>query len=264
MGMKNEIITIGLITDTHYANIETVWLRYYRDSILKVRKAIKAFNDVMPSFFIHLGDNVDNGITPEIELGYLKSIEAEYEKFNGTRHYVIGNHDVASFSKEQFLEVCGGRKNYYSFDEGDLHFIILDACYNEDESDYNKGNFDWIETYIPIFEQEWLKSDLDNTSKKTIIFVHQRLDDEDGVHGVKNAYGIRQAIEESGKVIAVFQGHDHQGDSRYINNIPYFTFRAVVEGHGLENSAYSLIHVYEDSSISIEGFGKQKSASLNI
>jgi len=147
--MKNEIITIGVITDTHYSNIETAWSRYYRDSILKIREAIKAFNVMMPSFFIHLGDSVDNGKTPEIELGYLKAVEAEYEKFNGIRHYVIGNHDVASFSKEQF------------------------------------------------------------------------------------------------------------------NSIPYFTFRAVVEGHGLENNAYSLIHVCEDGSVNVEGFGKQKTDRSN-
>ncbi|MGB9596931.1 MAG: metallophosphoesterase family protein, partial [Candidatus Poribacteria bacterium] len=176
---------------------------------------------------------------------------------NGIKHYVIGNHDLASFSKEQFLKICGLKK-YYSFDYGLFHFIILDACYNQDESDYDSGNFDWRICYIPRIEQKWLIKDLQNSDRKTIIFVHQRLDDE-GLHGIGNSDIIRKILEDSGKVIAVFQGHDHFGAYNNINGIDYFTFQAVVEGQGLENNAYSLIHIRNDGTIKIEGFGKQNS-----
>ncbi|MEK7399888.1 MAG: alkaline phosphatase [Candidatus Poribacteria bacterium] len=252
-------LTIGVITDGHYADIETLWSRYYRDSLPKVQEATRLFNRVRPSFCIYLGDNIDNGETPEIELGYLKVIESEYAKFVGIRHYVIGNHDVASFSKEQFLKICGSREKYYSFDCGLFHFIILDACYNGDGSDYDSGNFDWRKTYIPKAEQEWLKLDLKKTQKKTIISVHQRLDDDNGVHGIGNSQIIRQLLEDSGKVITVFQGHDHGGAQSQVNCIDYFTFQAVVEGQGLENNAYSLIHIRDNGAIKVEGFGKQNS-----
>lgn len=261
---KNDTITIGVITDVHYADKEMAINRYYRDSLLKIREAVKTFNERKTSFCIHVGDLVDGGESVELELAYLKTVEAEYALFFGKRHYVLGNHDVATFSKKQFIDNCGAKKNYYSFNKGAFHFIILDACYNKDESDYNAGNFNWTDTYIPTSEREWLKADLVSTSKKTIVFVHQRLDDEYGPHGVKNAPKVRQILEKSWKVVAVLQGHDHQGAYRCINGIHYFTFRALVEGPGLENNAYSLVHIHKDGLLQIEGFGKQEGRSLVI
>ncbi len=261
--MNKENVTIGIITDVHYSERDTIWSRYFRDSLLKVRSAVQFFNHVNPDFCVFLGDNIDKGLATETEIEYLKLIESEYAKFNGTRHYVIGNHDLASFSKEYFLKICGSREKYYSFDHGQFHFVILDACYNQDESDYNSGNFDWREAYIPRFEQEWLIKDLQNSNKKAVIFVHQRLDDDDGLHGIRNSDVVRQILRDSGKVIAVFQGHDHFGAINYIDGINYFTFQAVVEGQGLENNSYSLITIWNNGTIKIDGFGKQNSFRIN-
>jgi 3',5'-cyclic AMP phosphodiesterase CpdA len=215
-----------------------------------------------PDFIVQLGDFVDKGESVEEELDYLERIEREYAKFKGERHYVLGNHDVATFSKEQFVSNCGARKNYYSFDKGNFHFTVLDACYNEDESDYNAGNFDWTETYIPIAEQRWLEADLRTTKKKTVVFVHQRLDDEHGAHGVKNSPEVRKILEESGKVLAVFQGHDHSGAYSNINKIHYYTLPALVRGPGLENNAYAVVQIWLDGSVEIKGFGKIEDQDL--
>ena len=249
---------IGIITDAHYANREIVGTRHYRDSIAKIREAISFFNERKPSFCVELGDLVDKGETMEDELGYLQVMETEYSKFNGDRHYVFGNHDFATLSKDQFLANCVAKKNYYSFDNGLFHFMILDACYNKDGTDYNTGNFDWTECYIPQWEQEWIKLDLQQATGKTFVFVHQRLDDDNGSHGIYESPKIRRIFEESGKVAAVFQGHDHNGMYSNINRIHYFTFQAMVVGAGLENNAYSLVHIQKDGSLNIESFGKQK------
>lgn len=255
--METKNISIGIITDVHYTDRERIGNRYCRDSLSKVREAIQAFEALKPSFIIHLGDFIDSGEIHGHEIDYLQTIDSEYKKFNGEKHYVIGNHDVADLSKDQFLDICG-KGRHYSFDREGFHFIILDACYNEDESDYDSGNFDWIESYIPIFEQEWLKLDIENTEKMIFIFIHQRLDDEKNVHGVKNAIPIRKILEESGKVIAVFQGHDHQGEYRLINGIHYLTFQAVVEGERIENNAYSLIQIKDDGTAIIKCFGRKR------
>jgi len=260
--LTKDNITIGMITDVHYADKETAGTRYYRESLAKVEQAISEFNSVKPDFVIELGDYVDAGESLAAETAYLERIEREYEKFDGERHYVLGNHDLATFSKEQFITGCGARKNYYSFDKGNFHFVVLDACYNEDESDYNAGNFDWKESYIPDAEQEWLQTDLEVTKKKTIVFVHQRLDDDNASTGVKNAPPVREILEQSGKVLAVFQGHHHSGGYDNINGIHYCTLQALVEQSGLENNSYSVVQIWLDGSIDIKGFGKQKNQEL--
>jgi len=262
--LGSDKITVGMLADVHYADRERVNQRYYRDSIAKVEECIRDFNSVEPDFIVQLGDFVDKGESVEEELDYLERIEREYAKFKGERHYVLGNHDVATFSKEQFFSNCGARKNFYSFDKGNFHFIVLDACYNEDESDYNAGNFDWTETYIPIVQQRWLEADLQTTKQKTVVFIHQRLDDEHGAHGVKNSPEVRKILERSGKVLAVFQGHDHSGAYSNINDIHYYTLPALVRGAGLENNAYAVVQIWLDGSVRIRGSGKIKDRELSL
>ena len=255
---KNDSVSFGIIADLHYANKETWRSRYYRDSDEKLTKCIEMFNAAKPPFIIELGDFIDAD-EKEIEIGYLKRIDGIFRKFSGERHYVLGNHDMATFSKEEFMSLNGSRGKYYSFDHGSYHFVVLDANYNGDGSDYNAGNFDWTETYIHLPQQEWLRSDLEQArGKSTVVFVHQNLHDETDVHGVKNALEIRQILENANSVRAVFQGHDHRGGYREINGIHYVTFQGAVEGPGLENNRYALVNM-DKKKITITGYGKQES-----
>ena len=256
-------LTFGVITDAHYADRDTAGTRHYRDSQAKVREAVDAFIAARPAFCVHLGDLVDKGESVEAELSYLATIEGEYARFAGPRHYVFGNHDVATLTKAQYLENCAARDRYYSFDGGSFHFVILDACYNADATDYEPDNFTWTATYIPSRERDWLREDLAATDLQTIVLGHQRLDGDDDPHGVKNAPLTRAILEESGQVLAVLQGHDHRGAHNVSEGIHYVTVKAVVEGPGLENNAYALVHVAEDGAVTIEGHGRQESLTLD-
>lgn len=254
----------GLVTDLHYADKEPWSTRYYRDSLAKLTEAVAAFNSANAAFAVELGDIIDKA-DKEIEYGYLRDIDAVFRSFNGGRHYVIGNHDVATFSKDEFLSACGSEKNYYSFDMHGRHFVVLDANYNKDGSPYNAGNFDWKETYIPESELSWLSDDLAAAKgKRTAVFIHQNLHDETDPHGVKNAPDVRRVIEDSGCVSAVFQGHMHTGGYMEIEGIPYVTLRAAVEGEGTGNNSYAIVHWAGDGSLKVEGFGKQQGYNLQI
>ena len=54
-------IRIGLITDIHYADLDTAGSRHYRDSVTKVREAVRIFNEAEPDIVICLGDLIDAG-----------------------------------------------------------------------------------------------------------------------------------------------------------------------------------------------------------
>lgn len=249
-------LRIGLLTDSHYADREPNINRYYRHTLGKIRECIDRFDEAGADFVVELGDFIDAADSVEAEIEYLQAIEAEYARFRGPRHYVLGNHCVWTLTKRQFAENSGAHESFHSFDRDDFHFVVLDACFREDGVPYGGKNFHWTDTEIPPAERDWLRADLEQTGKPTIVFVHQRLDVSDR-YAVKSAPAVRQILEEAGNVLAVFQGHWHRNDYRGIGGIHYCTLAAMVEGSGQENNAYSLLSVYADGSLRLEGFRQQ-------
>lgn len=255
-------LRIGLLTDLHFAEREAYGTRFYRESREKLREGIDRFNELKADLVVELGDFIDAAETVEEEIGYLKTIEAEYARFAGPRHYVLGNHCVHTLTKEEFLENTGAAGTFYSFDAGSFHFVVLDACFRTDGVPYGRKNFDWTDAKLPPAECDWLRSDLAQGETSTIVFTHQRLDVENN-YGVKNAPEVRHILEESGRVRAVFQGHSHKNEYREINGIHYCTLRAMVEGSGQENSGYGLLEILPDGSMRLDGFRKQTSHSFS-
>ena len=136
-----------------------------------------------------------------------------------------------------------------------MHFIVLDANYKSDGADYDHGNFDWTDANIPPAELKWLRQDLATSRGAVIVLIHQLLDGA-GPHYVKNAAEVRQILDQSGRVLAVFQGHLHDGSYNLIEGIHYYTLRAMVEGPGLENNSYAIVEVRPDMSITVTGYRK--------
>ena len=256
------LLRVGLLTDLHYADRPPAGTRYYRETLSKLRECVNKFNAIGSDFVVELGDLIDTAETVEGEVGHLKTIETEYARLQCPRHYVLGNHCVWSLTKEQFEHNSGARKPFYSFDQGAVHFVILDACYRADGVPYGGRNFTWPDTEIPTAEREWLKEDLRAAKGRVIVFVHQRMDVQND-YGVKSAPAVRKILENSSKVSAVIQGHYHQNDYREINGIHYCTLAAMIEGSGAEHNAYALMSVFKDGSLKLEGFRQQRSYQLS-
>jgi len=250
-GQGSGIVRFGVFADPQYADREAAGTRAYRDSLAKLAQFAETMNREKPDFAIGLGDFIDGGDSAEADLECLRRIEAAYRRFEGARHHVLGNHDVKRLTKKQFLAETGSPAAHYAFDSGPVRFIVLDADYDGEFVSCEARRFDWTKTYVPPEQQKWLVADLERTRAKAIVFVHQPLDDEEGPHGVKNAPDVRRILEASGKVLAVFQGHNHAGGYRCINGIHYFTMRGMVEGAGLGNNGYALVAVSADGRIRV-------------
>ena len=249
-------LKIGLVTDLHYADKDTAGTRHYRETPAKLAEAAAELARHKPSFLVELGDFIDAADSVQTELGYLKKINRDFKAICKSRHHVLGNHCVYTLKKQEFLEIVQQKKSYYSFDSGRFHFIVLDSCFRSDGEPYGRKNFVWTDPNIPAAELEWLKADLKSTSKKTVVFAHQRLD-VSSVYGVKNAPAVRKILEGSKKVLAVFQGHSHANDHKQIGGIHYCTLVAMIEGSGAANNGYSVMSLSQDGTIHIEGFRKQ-------
>lgn len=250
-------LRIGLMTDLHYADKMASGTRHYRETLAKLEEAATQFERDKLEFLVELGDLIDAADAVDTEKRYLKTVNREFSEICKDRHYVLGNHCVDTLKKEEFLGEVGQEKSYYSFDRGDYHFVVLDSCFRADGVAYSRKNFKWTDANIPAAELDWVKADLEATDKNVIVFAHQRLDVSNN-HGVKNNAEVRNILESSGQVLAVFQGHSHQNDVKEINGIHYCTLVAMVEGSGAENNGYSLLEIEANGTLRVTGFRKQK------
>ncbi len=261
-------VRFGIVTDCHYADADTAGTRYYRHSLDKLGECVEAMNEQQVDFLVELGDFKDQQ-NPPVEqktLSYLQAVEGVFCKFDGPAYHVLGNHDQDSLSKTQFLTNIENKnidpgRSYYSFDFNGVYFVVLDANYKSDGTDYDHGNFDWTDANVPPVELQWLRRDLAASPGAVIVLVHQLLDGA-GSHYVKNAAEVRKILEQSGRVSAVFQGHRHDGGYSQIEGIHYYTLKAVVEGPGPENNSYAIVEVRPDMSITVTGYRKAVSQQL--
>ena len=261
-GRRTGAVRFGIVTDCHYADANTAGTRYYRHSLNKLGECVEAMNEQQVDFLVELGDFKDQD-SPPVEqntLSYLRAVETVFCKFDGPAYHVLGNHDQDSLSKAQFLTnikntgINPGR-SYYSFDSNGVHFVVLDANYKSDGTDYDRGNFNWTDANVPMAELQWLRRDLAASRGPVIVLVHQLLDGA-GSHYVKNAAEVRHILEQSGRVLAVFQGHRHDGGYSLIEGIHYYTLKAVIEGPGPENNSYAIVEVRPDMNINVTGYRK--------
>ena len=265
------LLRFGMLSDIHYADREAAAPRYYRQSLSKVKECVDLMNREKVDFLIELGDFKDQDAQPREAhtLRYLTDIENEFHQFNGPTYHVLGNHDMDGISKEQFLSrvtntAIPASESYYSFNQQGFHFVVLDGNFTREGNAYDHGNFTWDNTRIPDSELNWLKTDLQNNELPVIVFIHQMLDDSKSKEqSVQNAPEVRKVLQESGKVICVFQGHVHEERYSLINHIHYYSMMAVVDDEGPENNSYMIVSIYPDGSLAIDGYRRASDQKFN-
>jgi alkaline phosphatase len=258
---QSPAVELGVLTDVHHADKPAFGTRYYRESLAKLTEGVSKFREAQVEFLVELGDLVDAAKDVRTERTWLKQAVNTLRQAGVEMHCVLGNHCVQTLTKTDFLTEVGSKRSYYSFNRRGIHFVVLDACFRKDGVSYDSGNFDWKDTDIPREQQDWLRRDLERARGPSVVFVHQRLDTQD-VHAVASAAAVREVLERSGKVIAVFQGHSHRNDHNEINGVHYCTLRALVEGGGARSNGYAVVSVYRNGALRIQGFREQQSYRL--
>ncbi len=263
-------IRFGIVSDSHYADADPLFNRYFRESIEKMNECVELMNERKVDFLIELGDFKDQNTPPSEQktISYLQAIERSFQRFNGSTYHVLGNHDMDSISKHQYLKSITNTGistslTYYSFDHKGVHFIVLDANFLEDGTDYDHGNFEWNETFVSEAELDWLRKDLAGTKLPCVVFSHQQLGGL-GMTDIQNAEAVRSILRESGKVLAGFDGHNHSGGYNKIEGIHYYTLKAMVDGSGSQNSSYAIVEIMPDGDIVVTGYRKAVSQNFGL
>lgn len=252
------MVKFGAFADVHYAKNVTVGKRYCNLSLMRLKNIVHDFNSRNLDFCICLGDIITSVQDFQTDKSNILRISNEFQNFDMPHHIILGNHDLEAMSKSDFYTIFGKeqKNNYYSFNHDNCKFIVLDANYLADNSNYNTGNYNWTESFINAEQISWLENELNLCKEKNIIiFTHQNLAYRmnNGCLDacvIKNHKEVSQVFESSKKKITVVQGHYHNGDYQVINNITYLTLKALCVG---DNTSYiPRIVVTVDENISFE------------
>jgi len=224
------VLSFGLITDLHHDLIQ--------DGQSRIAAFVTEMNNVKPDFIMQMGDFC----TPKAGN---KPLMQAWEKFNGPKYHVIGNHDVdGGFNHQQVVEFWNATGVYYSFDLKGYHFIVLNG--NErPENDTSKG----YPRSISSVQYDWLETDLQKTKLPTLIFCHQGIDNDRD--GIKEGAMLRLLFERTnqkegqGKILAVFSGHNHEDYHNIYNGINYIQINSAAYQFGRKGKNYEFVHTKE-------------------
>ncbi len=264
------MISIGLLSDVHYAAGKANGSRYCHLSDAKLKACLDFFSREGIDHVICLGDMIDKGDHPDDDLQNLNTIAGILQRYKGSVHTAIGNHDLDSMTKDQFLERLAIRSKmpYYAFMICEDQFLVLDPNYKTTGEAYTPGQFEWDDAYLPPDQINWLSSRLSlNHYRRTFILSHQNLDQrfcngQADPHIISNASEIRRLMESKKKKITVLQGHYHHGYFQQMKGISYFTLKAMCEGSCIQNNSFAVLDLYDDGRVVARGYGDQQTVEI--
>ena len=165
------VLRIAHITDVHLHSLIGA-AKGFEKCLLHIQNLAEK-----PDFIINSGDCIMDGhghqnimVKRQWEL-FQKVIKNE----NSLPIYsCVGNHDICCEGNSENTFEDGKRwamdeieieKPYYSFDKNDWHFTFLDSV-------QKKNDGSWYTANLGEEQTDWLKKDLSNTDKNTIIISH--------------------------------------------------------------------------------------------
>ncbi|MDN5342979.1 MULTISPECIES: purple acid phosphatase family protein [Oceanotoga] len=224
---KNEIFSAIKTFKTKPSIISNYTFIVYGDTQIFDKRHEYVVNSIVnsginPEFIVKPGDNVEKGHDEKMWQGFFKAANPLISKI--PYYTALGNHeynDLLYYKAFSHPEGGGDYKNqWYSFDYGNSHFIILDS--------------NVVETNPKFKEQlSWLENDLKTNKNKDFIFVAYHHPfwttgteygpmEENLPEGHYNRKYWEPLFIKYG-VDAVFNGHLHAYERHYKDNIMYIT-----------------------------------------
>lgn len=270
---------VGIISDCQYCFCEISGQRNYKKSPKRLEEAVKNLNQKDLKYTVHLGDFIDR------DMNSFDTLMPIWSQLSSKKYHVLGNHDfeVADSVKEQvFAKMNLTEKNrYYSFKEKNWRFIVLDGNdlsfhgsldsikKQQTDSLYNsllKDSLPYLQKWnggLSNKQLSWVKNELELATKNNEyvgFYCHFPVYPLDS-HNLWNTNDLLSLIDRYECVKAYFNGHNHAGAYKKVNDVHYLTFKAMVNTE--DQSSYAIVSFNKDSII-IEGVGREISRKLKI
>jgi 3',5'-cyclic AMP phosphodiesterase CpdA len=186
-------------------------------------------DELKPDLVINLGDVLEDEAKEPDRLRYARFVELLAQIGKPVVH-VAGNHDTINLTPAELCSMWGNTASVvYSQDHHGIHFSVLRTIEHRDER-----------VELPEEQIRWLEQDLAATTLPSIVLMHHpasemRLDGNRWFEKrpylcrVVERRALRQVVEASSKVLAVFNGHVHWNHLDVISGIPYITLQSLSE-----------------------------------
>jgi hypothetical protein len=167
-------------------------------------------NDPAVQYYLALGDlQYENGELASFNTAY----EASYGRFEATTKPSPGNHEYNTAGATGYYTYFGGiagdpSKGYYSFDVGTVwHLISLNS------------NCASVSCSAGSAQEQWLRADLDATSRPCVLAYWHHPRFSSGSHGNNSSVGPFWAALQAEGADVVLGGHDHDYE-RFAPQLP--------------------------------------------
>lgn len=252
------VLTLGLVTDVHWANKPASGTRHYQASLRKLEDAFRLFRANGVDHIVHMGDLVDSYPKKEDEQAAIGEVSGLFHATHRPFSFILGNHCLEAVDKKEYATLARTEIGPLCLDRNGVRILCLDACFKADGTAYAHKNFDYRDTFVPPSQVEWLKTRILEHDGPCLILTHQLLDPMKDM-SVANASELNALVESSPNVIGVLQGHAHQNRLAEIGGKPYVVIRSVVDGPTLADCGVSVVRLYSDGSFRIQGLKLQQS-----
>lgn len=271
-------LSIGVLTDCQYADIDTVpptAKRLYRRSPQKLADALDHLGSMGDlDFMIHLGDAIDQGASS------YRVVMPLFRAASVPVHHVAGNHDysVAPHLRSRVPQYLGMPAPHYSFTRSGWRFIFLDGnalstfAWNAGSPEHAaataflKASSRKLAEYsggLGTAQLDWLRAELTAAAaagERAILCCHYPLLPLDG-HSLWDTEAVLGVIGEHRKTVAAwFCGHNHDGGFAQHEGVPLVNFRGMVD---TPDNSYARADFYSDR-IELTGFGREPSRVLAL
>ncbi len=259
--MNGQNTKILIFSDLHYApekpinngsKIERKLVQYAEPLLDKLIYEIN--NNIKPDLVLNLGDSIEDFNDHDKDIENLNYIWNKFKQIKSTFYSCIGNHDLRSMSSRKEVEqIMNYNHSTFSFNIKGLHIVMLGTYVNNDMGTAEGGIFKT--QFISDEDLKWLKNDLSRNNLPCIICLHFGVA-EDEMKGnwwfencpetalLGNRKQLKEIINDSKNILAVFSGHQHWTKTIIENNIPYYVLGSMTENineDGVPDGVYFIV-----------------------
>jgi 3',5'-cyclic AMP phosphodiesterase CpdA len=276
-GAAKPALSLGLVADPQYADIDPLYTRFYRQSIDKLGAAMDHFNSRDLDFCVNVGDTIDQ---------HWASFDAILKPFATCRHkvhHVLGNHDfdLPDDAKPNVPKRLGMEGRYYSVTRGNFCFAMLDtndvsihgavagtpqytnavATLKQTAATGVIYAQPWNGAVGPA-QMQWLEDTYRKAAEakqKVILFAHHPIFPALNNHNAWNSEALLKFAQRNRNVVAWINGHNHQGAYGVYEGVHCLTLKGMVETK--DTNSFSVAQLFDDRMV-ITGTGREPSREL--